>query len=95
MYLYYKFDYKNHNEDYSFDLSKHADILIEGIRKWFDDRLVTLDGTDTAVYNAIAESEDFLDLILDEMEDWYTDRCKDIAFEEYKDYIDWYYDDED
>lgn len=90
--IYYKFDYLGHNEDYSYEVPFES--LMEAVRTYFDNQLVTIDGTDNAVYNALVDLG-CLDDIFDAMEDWLYDHCEEDAFEKYKEYIDWYYEDED
>ena len=91
-YIYYKFDYNGHEEDYSYELD--FDDLMSAIRKYFDNQLINIDGKDNDVWNALSELE-CIDTIIDVMEDWLYDHCKEKAFEKYKQYIDWYYDDEE
>lgn len=87
-------EYKGHKED--FDYSVTFDDLMSAIRKYFDNQLVTLDGTDTSVWNAFIDlGEEVIDVIFDTMEDWLKEQCKEKAQEEFEEYIDWYYDEED
>jgi len=90
--IYYKFNYNGHEEDYSYEIS--FDQFMNAIRTYFDNQLITLDGKDNDVYNALLDL-DCLDNIFDAMEDWLYDHCKESAYEAYKEYIDWYYEDED
>lgn len=90
--IYYKFNYKNHEEDYSYEVT--FEQFMDAVRKYFDDHLITLDGKDNDVYNTLSDLG-CLDTIFDEMEDWLYDYCKESAFEKYQEYIDWYYEDED
>lgn len=88
------FEYKGHTETFTYDVK--FDDLMDAIRQYFDNNLVILDGTDTNVYNALVGlGEDVMDNLFDKMEDWLKEHCKEKAFEEYKEYIDWYYDDEE
>ena len=91
--LMYEFEYKGHNERFTYDV-RFADLM-DAIRQYFDNQLVILDGTDTNVYNALSELEDAIDNIFDTMEDWLKEHCKEKAYEDYKEYIDWYYDEEE
>ncbi len=90
--IYYKFNYNGHEEDYDYEVP--FEYLIDAIRTYFDNQLITLDGKDNDVYNALLDL-DCLDAIFDAMEDWLYDYCKEDAYEKYKEYIDWYYGDED
>ena len=94
-YIDYDFEYKGHKEtDWDYELS--FEELMKGIRKYFDDQLVNMDGTDTAVWNALVGlGEGIIDYIIDEMEEYLIEECKESAYEEFKDYIDWYYDDDE
>lgn len=92
---YKDFKYKGYHEDYFF-YEIPFEKFCDGIRKYFDDRLVTLDGTNTAIWNTLVEfGEDALDTIFDELEDWFKEECKEDAYEEFKDYVDYFVDDED
>ena len=90
--IYYKFNYNGHEEDYSYEIT--FDQLMAAIRTYFDNQLVTIDGKDNDVYNALFDLG-CLDDIFDAMEDWLYDYCEKEAYEKYKEYIDWYYDDEE
>ena len=91
MTIYYEFEYKSIKEDFSYEVPFEKQI--EAIRKYFDNQLVTLDGTDNDIWNALVDL-DCIDTILDTMEDWLYEQCKEMAYEDYQDYVDWYYDDE-
>lgn len=88
----YRFNYKGHEENYFYDIP--FEKFMEGVVKYFDNQMVTIDGKDNDVWNALADL-DVLDNIYDAMEDWFREHCEKDAYEEYKDYIDWYYDDEE
>lgn len=90
-YIYYKFEYRGYTENYSYEIP--FEKKIEAIRQYFDDRLVTLDGTDNAVWNSLVDFDGLIDDILDEMEDWLYYECKDAAYEEFKEYVDDNFDD--
>ena len=93
-YIYYDLEYKGHKESYSYDIP--FDIFVEGIRKFFDDRMAPIDGTDNAVWNVIADlGEDAFDHIFDEMEDWFKERCKEPAEEEFREWAEEYLEDEE
>ena len=90
----YEFDYKGHHENYDYELS--FDELMKAIRKYFDDQLVVLDGTDTNVWNAlISLGRDAIDMIVEEESEFLKKECEEVAFEEFKDYVDYYYEEED
>ncbi len=94
-YIDFDFEYKGHEEKYySYELS--FEELMKGIRKYFDDQLVNLDGTDTAVWNALVGlGEGIVDNIIEAMEEYLKEECKDAAYEEFKEWVDWYYDDDE
>lgn len=84
------FEYRGYKERYyMYDVP--FDDLMAAIREYFDNQLITLDGTDTSVFNALAELE-CIDNIFDAMEDWLHDRCKEDAYEEFKEWVDYYFD---
>lgn len=87
---YHDFEYNGYKDDYFF-YDVPFDIFCDGIRKYFDDKLVTLDGTDNAIWNTMVElGEDTLQNIFDAMEDWFTEQCRDGAYEEFKEYVEDY-----
>jgi len=83
--LYDEFDYKGHKGHYFYDIP--FDDFVEGIREYFNQNSVNIDGTDNAIWNSLVGIDDFMDWIVDEMEEWFKDRCKDDAFEEYKEQV--------
>ena len=87
----YKFEYRGMEERYYYDIP--FETFVEAIRAYFDSQMVTIDGKDNDVWNVCASLE-ILDDIYDAMEDWLKERCEKDAYEEYKDYIEWYYEDE-
>lgn len=94
-YINYDFKYKGHREPY-WDYELSFEELMKGIRKYFDDQLVNMDGTDTAVWNALVGlGEGIVDNIIEVMEKYLKEECKESAYEEFKDYVDWYYDDDE
>jgi hypothetical protein len=86
LYIDYNFKYndKSPEELYTYEVP-FADACA-GIRKYFDSKNITLDGTDGAIWNACAELE-ILDNISedDSFIDYCKEKCKDAAFAEYKD----------
>lgn len=93
--LYYKDldEYKGHKEEtYIYDIP--YEVFMEGVRKYFDNQLVNIDGKDNDIWNALVDLE-CLQNVFDAMEDWFMDRCRKDAIEEYHEYIDTYYDEED
>lgn len=52
-----------------------TEVFIQALREYFDDGLVTLDGTDTAIFNRFGELE-LIDKILDN--DDFIDVCKEV-----------------
>ena len=89
--LYKDFEHKGYNDPYDYDIP--FDIFMDGIRAYFDNQMVTLDGKDTDVWNVLADLG-VIDDIYDVMEDWFIEKCRDYAYEEYQDWVEWYYDDE-
>lgn len=93
-YIYYDLEYKGHQEDWCYDIP--FEKLMSAIRKWFDDKLINIDGTDTSVWNALNDlGRDTIDTIFDDMEDWLKEQCAAEAEEEFREWVDWYYDDEE
>ena len=89
----YEFEYKGFQERYYYDIP--FEVFMEGVRKYFSDKMVNIDGKDVDIWNALVELESYvMDNIFDSMEDWFKDRCKDDAYEGYKDYVEWEYEDE-
>lgn len=85
-------EYKGHVENFSYDVT--FDDLMKAIRKYFENQLVNLDGTNTDVYNALVDlGDDVIDNIFDTMEEWLKEQCQEEAQEAYQEYVDWYYED--
>ncbi len=82
--LYKDFEYKGVKESFFYDIP--FDIFMEGVRTYFDNQLITLDGTDNDIWNAFVDLE-CLDNIYEAMEDWFKDRCRDLAYEEFKEMV--------
>ena len=93
--LTYSFEYNGHKDErYFFEVP--FDKFCEAIRHYFDEQLVTLDGTDNAIWNSIVGfGEDALDTIFYDQEEWLTKECQEMAFEEFKDYIEYYLEDDE
>jgi len=87
----YNFEYKGHEENYLYEIP--FETFMEGVVKYFDNQMVTIDGKDNDVWNALVDL-DCLDNIFEAMEDWFKEKCQDAAYEEYKDYIEWYYEED-
>ena len=84
------FEYRGYKEKYyMYDVP--FDALMKAIRTYFDNQLINMDGTDTSVWNALAEL-DAIDKIFDTMEDWLMDYCREDAYQEFKDWVDYYFD---
>lgn len=75
------FDYKGTKHNYFYNLT--SDEVIQCIRDYFDKQLVVLDGTDTAVFNAIAHFDGVIDDIISESEEDLKVKYKDKAYEEF------------
>ena len=88
-YINYDFEYKGYKETWTYEIP--ADVICDMIRAYFDKQLITIDGTDTSIFNAFS-GLDVIDEIFDEMEDWLKEQCEEKAYEEFKDWVDWYYD---
>ena len=91
-YVYIPCEYKGHKEDYCYDIPYEK--FMEGVREYFDNQFVTLDGKDNDVWNVLVDLE-CLDAIFEAMEDWFEEHCKEEAQEEFEDYVELYYDDEE
>ncbi len=83
--MYEGFEYKGYSENY-YDYDIPFDTFIEGIRKYFDNQMINLDGKDNDIWNAFVDL-DCLDNIFEAMEDWFHEYCKEDAFEEFKEYV--------
>ena len=83
---YNDFEYRGYKEKY-YIYDVPFDALMLAIRTYFDNQLIDLDGTDTSVWNCLAELE-VIETIFDAMEDWLKDYCKEDAYEEFKDWVD-------
>ena len=90
----YEFEYKGNKESFDYDIP--FDIFVNGIRKFFSNNLVDLDGTDNAIWNSFAElGEDALDNLFYAMEDWFKAECAEAAEEEFLEWAHDYLDDEE
>lgn len=76
-----EFEYKGHKSHYFYYIP--FDTFINGIRAWFDQQMITLDGKDNDIWNALV-STDIFDTVEEEMKDWFLEHCKEDAYEEYK-----------
>lgn len=83
--LYDDFEYKGHKSHYFYYIP--FETFINGIRQWFSDKMINLDGKDNDIWNAFVDVEDFFDTIEYDMEDWFRETCKEDAFEEYKEQV--------
>jgi hypothetical protein len=86
--IFYSFDYKGY-EDKTYDYDIPFDIFCDAIRDWFDKKNVTIDGTDNAIWNALNDlddgNNDIFDVVNDDEQDYLRAKCKDLAYEEFKD----------
>ena len=82
--LYNDFEYKGHKSHYFYYIP--FETFIEGVRAWFDQQMITLDGKDNDIWNALVGT-DIFDTVEEEMEDWFLEHCKEDAFEEYKEQV--------
>ena len=87
----YVFEYRCIQDRYYYDIP--FETFMEGLVKYFDNQMITIDGKDNDVWNAFADLE-VLDNIYDAMEDWFKERCEKDAYEEFKEYVEWEYEDE-
>lgn len=93
--LTYSFEYKGHKDD-SYFFEVPFEKFCDAIRHYFDARLVTLGGIDNAIWNAVVElGDDVLDTIFYDQEEWLKKECEEMAFEEFKDYLEIYNDDDE
>ena len=92
-FIYYdNFDWKEHQEEsWAYELT--FEDKMAAIRAYFDNFMVNIDGKDNDVWNVLVDLG-VIDDILDSMEDWLIDYCKDEAFDAYKEYVEWYYDED-
>ena len=82
--LFDNFEYKGHKSHYFYEIP--FDTFINAVRAWFDQQMITLDGKDNDIWNALV-STDLFDTIEYEMKDWFLEHCKEDAFEEYKEKV--------
>lgn len=79
---YEDFEYKGKMKYYSYEVP--FDVVCDGIRYYFDNQGVNLDGTNRCIWNAIVGLS-----AIDELEDtddvikYCMDACRDIAYEEF------------
>lgn len=78
------FEYKGHKSYYFYYIP--FDTFIDGVRAWFDQQMINIDGKDNDIWNALV-STDLFDTVESEMEDWFKEHCKEDAFEEYKEQV--------
>lgn len=92
---YDNFEYKGHVEDYYYDIP--FEKFCDAIRNYFNSKFVTIDGTDGDIYRVIYSfsGEDGLENIFEDQEARLKEELLDDAYEEYKDYIEYYYSDEE
>ena len=89
--LYKGFDYKGRVDEWDYEIP--FETFMDAVRKYFQNQLVTIDGTDNAIWNVLMDLGDYvLDDIFDTMEDWLREKCANDAYEEYAEWVDWYYD---
>lgn len=83
------FTYPGDEEKYTEFVDIPFPIVIEALRKYFDNNLVTLDGTDNAIWNTFVDLHLFDNI---EYNDDFIDICKKLyagsSFEE-EDYEEW------
>ena len=83
--VYYDFEYEGFEDKYwSFDIP--MDIFVSGIREYFMKRNVVLDGKDSDVWNSFHDLGSSLDDVFDEMEEWYENKCEQLAYDKFKEY---------
>ena len=80
-----EFEYKGHKSHFFYDIP--FEDFVEAIRVWFDEQLITIDGTDNAIWNAFVGVDDFFEEIEFRMAEWFREHCKEDAFEEYKEKV--------
>ena len=85
----YHFEYGGFKELYSYEVP--FEDYCEAIRNHFSIRLVGLDGTDNNIWKAVADfGQNALDNIFDEQQDWLLERCRNKAFSEFQDYVEYF-----
>lgn len=83
--VYYpEFEYKGHKDSYFYEIP--FDTFIEGVREWFDRQMINIDGKDNDIWNTLVEFGVF-DAVESDMEEWFKDKCKEDAFEEFKERV--------
>lgn len=91
----YSFAYNGYEDDsYYWEVTDEA--FCNAVRSYFDKKGITLDGTDNAIWNAIAFlGDEAMESIFQDQEEWLKEKCRDIAFEDFKDYVDYYIGDDE
>ena len=89
MFLDVKFKYPGDEEEHEESVWMPFPIFIEAVRKFFDSKLVGLDGTDNAIWNILVDL-DCLDKLEDneDIQEYCRELYKGTQFEE-EDYEDW------
>lgn len=82
--LFNDFEYKGHKSYYFYEIP--FDTFVEAVRVWFDQQMITIDGKDNDIWNALVETNVF-DQVERDMESWFLEHCKEDAFEEYKEKV--------
>ena len=91
-YINYDFEYKGYEErDFMYEIP--GDMFVEGIREFFREYDINIDGKDNSIWNALLEL-DALDKIFDDKEEWFKENCKEDAYEAFKEECEEYYYDE-
>ena len=86
------FEYKGIKDElFSYDIPYEK--FMDGVRAYFDNQFVTIDVKDNDIWNALVDLN-VLDDIFEAMKDWFKEHCREDAYEEYKDYVEWYYDED-
>ena len=84
----YDFSYNGYDDSYSYDVP--FDLFMKCVREYFSGKGVELDGTDNAIWNCLVDFDDVLYNIAEEMEEYLKELCKDFAYEEFKEFVEEY-----
>ena len=79
------FEYKGHKSNYLYYLPFEA--FIEGVRSWFNDHMINIDGKDNDIWNTLVEFDDVFDEIEFAKAEWFREHYREDAFEEFKEQV--------
>lgn len=83
----YSFEYKGYKDDYYFYSIPYS-TLCEAIRNYFSQNSVDIDGTNNAIWNSLINlGEDVIESIVNDQQEWLEEKCREQAFEDFKDEV--------